>query len=163
MCNVALCCLVLCFEKIEIKNCLPFEIVNAPFTFIAKFAIIWRPGSEETGNTSKKIVWQFGQCLILKSILRKIWSNCEHVSPHTCERSPSSPSWRQILQPRLHSSARLLRQSYISPSRRDLVNASPSLSTKFIKQEHLFRSVSITHVRVDVSQNFQLVPDHRDA
>ena len=59
--HVVLCFLILCFDKIEIKNCLPFEIVNAPFTFIAKFAIIWRPGSEETGNTSKKIFWQFGQ------------------------------------------------------------------------------------------------------
>ena len=45
---------------------------------------------------------------------------------------------------------------------RDLVNTSPSLSTKIIKQEHLVRCVSITHVRVDVSQNFQLVPDDRN-
>ena len=160
LCHVVLCFLILCFDKIEIKNCLPFEIVNAPFTFIAKFAIIWPPGSEETGNTSKKIVWQFGQCLILKSILRKIWSNCEHVSPHTCERSPSSPSWRQILQPRLHSSARLSRQSYISPKREGpRQRLTIIINQTHQKQEHLVRSVSITHVRVDVSQNFQLVPD----
>ena len=119
MCYVALCCLILCFDKIEIKNWPLFEIVNAPFNFIAKFAIIWRPGSEETGNTSQKILWQFGHLFILKNILSKRSSNCEHVSPHTCERSPSSPSWRQILQPRLHSSARLLRQSYISPVNRE--------------------------------------------
>ena len=35
---------------------------------------------------------------------------------------------------------------------RDLVNASPSLSTQnHYKQEHLVRGVSITHVRVDVA------------
>ena len=43
-----------------------------------------------------------------------------------------------------------------------VANTSPSLSTKLIKQEHLVRCVSITHVRVDVSQNFQLVPDDRN-
>ena len=45
---------------------------------------------------------------------------------------------------------------------RDLVNTSPSLSTKIIEQEHLVGCVSITHVRVDVSQNFQLVPEDRN-
>ena len=98
---------------------------------------------------------------MIVSFSKTFWVKDDQISPHTCERSPSSPSWRQILQPRLHSSARLLRQSYISP-KRDLVNASPSLSPKLIKQEHLVRCVSITHVRVDVSQNFQLVPDDRN-